>query len=287
MSDAELSQELRKDIDQYIITLKSPKLAFHWVDASDVNPPKQFDVQYPATAAHYKTYVDKAGSAIYNKLSPKAYDIAGPGLYMSSHPSYSRSYGGKKRFGLIVGLVKPGAKIFTNLGYGGEKINAKLIKELQARDCGVNNYSDILDSSEIGCTRIKQLLVGKDISFADARLYGWTGREPSPGCSSINLIRDMDKRNSKSTKSDLENLDTFVVYSSRLFSSVYGYTHRSTADGDLLSNQILSYLKGQDIEGLSTERILSEAQAADSMIKPMSRSEIEKFSQKYIFGCEK
>ena len=99
MTDAELAHELRKDIDQYIITLKSPKLAFHWVDASDVNPPKQYDVQYPATAPLYRAYVDKAGSAIYNKLSDKAYDIAGPGLYMSSHPSYSRSYGGKKRFG--------------------------------------------------------------------------------------------------------------------------------------------------------------------------------------------
>jgi hypothetical protein len=287
MSDAELTHELRKDIDQYIISLKSPKLAFHWVDASDVNPPKQYNVPYPATAPHFKSYVDKAGSAIYNKLSEKAYDIAGPGLYMSSHPSYSRSYGGKKTFGLIVGLVKPGAKIFVNFGYGGEKINSKLLKEIESRDCGVISYSDLLDSSDLACTKVKQLLVGKDIAFADARLYGWTGREISPGCRSINLIRDMQMRNTKTSKSDLENLDTLVVYSSRLFSSVYGYTHLSTLDGDLLSNQILSYLKGQQLEGLSPERILSESQLADNRIKPMSRGDVEKFSQKYIFGCEK
>ena len=151
----------------------------------------------------------------------------------------------------------------------------------------LDSYSDLLDSSDAGCTKVKQLLVGKDISFADARLYGWTGREAAPGCKSINLIRDMDKRNSKVSKADLENLDTFVVYSSRLFSSVYGYTHRSTVDGDAFSNEILRYLKGQDVEGLAVGKILADSQIADSKIKPMSRLEVEKFSQKYIFGCQK
>lgn len=292
MSDAELAQALRKDLDKYIVTLKSPKLAFHWVDASDINPPKQYDVQYPATAAHYRTYVDKAGSAIYNKRNPESYDIAGPGLYMSSHPTYSRQYGGKKRFGLIVGLVKPGTKIFTNIPAfnGREKISDKLIAELNSRGCGLMNYSDILDvSDDDACTKIKQLLVGKDISFADARLYGWTGNVASEGCRNINLIRDVDKRNSKVTDAQIEMLDTFVVYSSRFFSSVYGYTHRSTADGDQLSNDILSYLKGlqaelvQDVEA----DILSESQISDPKIKAMTRDQIEKFSQKYIYGCEK
>jgi hypothetical protein len=87
---------------------------------------------------------------------------------------------------------------------------------------------------------------------------------------------------------DFEGLDTFVAYSSRLFSQIIGITNKTTVSGDALSDQVLSYLKGLQVNGLAADAgmaISSPEQLKDTRIKAMSKADLAKFSQKYIMGC--
>ena len=288
MSDTQLSQALRQDINKHFVTFKAPKLIFHWVDASDINPPGQYNSAFPADAAHYKTYVDKQGSKIYRPRNSKDYDIEGPGLYMATDPFVSRSYGGKKTYGLIVGVVKPGARILAN-AYSNLNISPNLVKEIQGRGCQVSMYPQLLDTySDPSCDKVKQLLVGADISFAEGRFYSF-GTNEIEGCRSRFGAKDLTipPANVKT----FESLDTFVVYSSRMMSQVLGFTHKTTPGNNALANQILSYFKGLHAEGLisgySTYPLLSQEQLSNSAIKAMGRADIAKFSQAHILGSNK
>ncbi len=286
MSDAQLAQGMRADIAKYIITLKTPRLIFHWADASDIVPAGQFNASVPASGPSFRAYVDKQGSKIFRARDPRDYDIEGPGLYLATNPMSTRSYGGQKSFGLIVALVRPGAKILN--GDGSDVIATNLQAEIKARGCPTNtDYTYILDAAgDAKCTKIKQLLVGSDISFADGRLYNYSNTYLIEGCSKRSPYKDIAAPASKIR--DYEGLDTFVGYSSRLFSEVMGITNKTKISGHALSDQILSYLKGLQVAGLASEAgmpISSPEQLADAAIKPMSKADIAKFSQKYIMGC--
>ena len=280
MSDAELGKAMRAELDKTLVTVKAPKLIFHWVDASDINPPGQYNTAYPATATHFKTYVEKQGKRIYNRRNRGDSDIAGPGLYMAAGPLISRSYGGEKSFGLIVGLVKPGARIVPS--HTTLTIDTKLASEIAKRGCTeAYDYLSLLDTYEPACIKVKQLLVGKDISFADGRLYTWAAGN-IPGCSDTQPERDIVITQGK--KEDYSSLDTFVAYHPNLFSKIYGYTHKTKLSGDKLADEVLSYLKGIEAMGLYSG-LISEQQIKDPAIKAMSAAQVKSFSQKYAFGC--
>lgn len=285
MSDAQLQQALRQDLSKYMITLKTARLVFHWADASDIVPQGQYKNSFPGNFPSFKAYVDKQGAKIFRPRDVRDGDIEGPGLYLAGSPTSTRHYGGQKSFGLIVGLIKPGAKILN--GDATTSISANLQSELAARGCSMDHYTELLDSAgDLACTKVKQILVGADVSFADGRMYNYSNTDSVEGCSSRSPYLDINAPASKIR--DYQGLDTFVAYSSRLFSEVVGITNKSTVSGHALSNQILSYLKGLQSLGLNQAYggvIASPEQLKDPAIKAMTRSEIQKFSQKYILGC--
>lgn len=285
MTDAQLSQAMRADINKYTFTLKTPRMIFHWADASDITPQGQFNKPHPGNFSSFKAYVDKQGSKIFRARDPRDYDIEGPGLYLAGSPTSTRAYGGQKSFGLIVGLIKPGAKILN--GDGANSFSAAIQAEITARGCSASDYNSLLDTAgDVKCTKVKQLLVGSDASFADGRMYNYSNAYLIEGCSKRSPYKDIQAPASKIR--DFEGLDTFVAYSSRLFSEVMGVTHKSTISGHALSDQLLSYLKGLQVHGLAADAgqaIVSQEQLNNTAIKAMSRAEIQKFSQKYILGC--
>ncbi len=284
MSDAQLAQGMRADLAKYLITLKTPRLIFHWADASDITPQGQYNKSIPATGPSFKAYVDKQGAKVYRSRDPRDYDIEGPGLYLATNPLSTRNYGGQKSFGLIVGLVRPGAKILN--GDGQNTFATNIASEIQSRGCSAYDYNALIDSAgDAKCTKVKQLLVGSDISFADGRLYNYSNTIMIEGCNRRSPYKDISASASKIR--DYEGLDTFVGYSSKLFTEVFGITNKTTVSNHAFSNEVLSWLKGLQVHGLaySGMAISSPDQLQDAKIKAMSKAEIARFSQKYIMGC--
>tara|TARA_R110000868_G_scaffold61524_3_gene186974 strand:- start:24497 stop:25405 length:909 start_codon:yes stop_codon:yes gene_type:complete len=279
MSDVELGQAMNQDIAKYMSVVKAPKLLFHWVDASDVNPKGEYNKRYEATAPHYTDYVMKQGRRIYNNRRSGDSDIEGPGLYMASDPLVSRSYGGERSYGLIVGVLRVGAKVLTGSGLN-LSIASDIKAEILKRGCSAYSYESILDTFDKTCAKIKKLLVGKDASFANGRIYSW-GSNQVPGCSQRIIDRDIKFPTGMSSYSEPE---TFVVYNTGLFSQVYGFTHQSLGDGDKLSQGILSYLKGLELS--SGREVLPDLQMENSGISSMSPTKVKTFSNKMILGCD-
>ena len=283
MTDSELATSMREDIKKYYSVMKAPKLFFHWVDASDVTPKGQYNTEFPTNSIQFKEYIDKQGQKIFNRRSEKDPDIAGPGLYMASEPTISRSYGAKKTFGLIVGLVKSGTKVFTDTGYTKTShIDPTILSETAKRNCSVATYVDLLNTAEANCTKVKQLLVGKDVSFTSGRLYSWSSNRRNY-CKQIVKGRDISFSQILDSSAANKALETFVVFNSSLFSEVVGVTHMTTKGSTPLANQILSFLKNQSYNGFD---LSSEAQKKSSSIKSMTDSEIKDFAEKYIYECD-
>jgi hypothetical protein len=283
MTDSELATALRADAAKYLITIKVPRLAFHWVDASDITPPGQYKNRFPMVSSQYRDYVAKQGHKIFNKRDPRDSDVAGPGLYLASDPKITRGYGANKTFGLIVGVLKPGARIYVSTYSAVNMISSNIVAEISKRGCPSSDYTSILDTNDQSCTKIKQLLVGADLSFADGRFYSY-GTSTMPGCSRIDAKRDMTPAKSGAS---LDGLDTFVAYTPNLFSNIYGVTYMTSAGSDAFGDQILAYLKGVKISNDVSKNLLSDAQLSDASIKTMSAAEQVQFSQKYILGCVK
>ena len=120
MSDQDLSRLMRSELSQNITQVKSPKLMFHWVDASDLTPRGQYNSQFKATDPRFVEYVNKQGRKIFNRRNPADGDIAGPGLYMAADPKVSRGYGAERSFGLVVGVLEPKAKILLTAEGGAD-----------------------------------------------------------------------------------------------------------------------------------------------------------------------
>lgn len=279
MSDAQLAQAMRSDMEKYMSTIKAEKYIFHWVDASDINPPRQYDTRYAPTAEHYKAYVEKQGRRIYNNRRSGDSDIEGPGLYMASDPMVSRAYGGSRRYGLIVGKLRVGAKVVTGSGAGLDlTIAADIRQEIAARGCSAASYTAILDTFNRECSKVKQLLVGRDASFADGRIYSW-GQAMYSDCYNRDIRNDVIFPSA----ARYHDTETFVVYNKNLFSEIYGFTHQSVPGNNAEANEILSYLKG--IEESTRRDILPDLQMDNDAIRALSRTQIEKFIEKNILGC--
>lgn len=279
MTDKELGDALRNDIKKYLVTLKAPKLIFHWVDASDVTPAGQYNSKFATNAPNFRAYVEKQGKKIFNKRSDRDSDIAGPGLYMASDSLVSRDYGGQKSFGLIVGQINPGAKLV--MSNASLTINSKLVAEMSKRGCNEADFIYLLDTTDAACTKIKQLLVGRDVSFAEGRIYSWSTRDVI-GCSDRVTGRDL---NLPTAASSYSTLDTFVAYSPKMFNEIIGITHKSGLGATTLAKEVMSYLKGQQLAG-EHSNLLSQEQMKDASIKAMSKDELKKFAQKHILGCK-
>ncbi len=284
MSDAQLVQAMRADFNKYLVTFKTPKIIFHWTDASDITPMGQFNESHPGTAPSFKAFVDKQGAKVFRARDGRDSDIEGPGLYLASDPLSTRHYGGQRSFGLIVGLIKPGAKIMPG-GYMTTMSTAVQL-EVEKRGCTVSTYAELLDvADDKRCTKMKQLFVGNTVEFADARFYSYGGSNVE-GCRQRSPYKELNVSSSKLR--DYEGLDTFVVFSSRTFSEVLGITHRTKTGSHAFTNEVLSYLKGLQVNKLTNYAsfpIVSQEQLNDSGIKAMSKADIAKFSQKYILGC--
>lgn len=284
MTDLELQKAMRAEIEPKLITLKKPKLFFHWVDASDLTPKGEFDKQFPANASQFSTYVEKQGKKIANQRSDRDHDIAGPGLYLASDPLVSRGYGGEKRYGLIVGQIKTGSRILPN--FYDLEFSKNLVLEFEKRGCTAGyGVIDLLDTTDTNCTKIKQLFVGKDASFIDGRLYQWSSQAASlPGCSySIEGETTMKK----ASNGFPVRFETIVAYNKNLFSEIVGFTHKSTANsGSVLANNVLSYLKALDAKGMASRfKLISDEQRVDSKITKMNDSSVISFTKNNIFGC--
>lgn len=283
MSDSELVQKMRKEVQPLMVSVKAPKLVFHWADASDITPQGQFNSVYPANAPHFVSYVEKQGKKVYAKRHPRDRDMAGPGLYMAADPLASRSYGGEKSFGLVVGLVDTRAQLI----YQNEMrvFSHPVLQELAHRGCTkAFSVDQLLTTNDSVCTKIKQLFLGQDLSFAVGSMYGW-GTRPLPGCTGRNTTQDLVMK----FKSQLKN-DTFVTYSPKMFSEIFGVTHKTVDGGSVLGKQILSYLKGlQELKNSNQFYIsldlLSKEQMANPRIKAMTKAEVERFTKKYTLGC--
>lgn len=280
MSDDQLASAMRKDIAQYLTTVKTERIIFHWTDASDITPRGEYNKTHPLTAPSFDQFVTVQGRKLYNQRRANDRDIAGPGLYMAVDPYISRGYGGEKSFGLIVGLIKPGSKIYLSNGWG-STIPQALQAEISSRGCSASNYDEILDTYNKECNAVKQLLVGRDISFASGRLYFWGNQGNLPGCENQNIVGDLVKPNSSL---NLSSLNTFVVYNPNLFSKIYGITNKSKKTTDVLGSKILSYLKGSAKQGQTN--LVSADQMNDASIPAMSANEIAAFHKKYILGCK-
>lgn len=280
MTDKQLGEAMRQDISKYMSTIKKEKILFHWVDASDINPRGQYNTAYDPSATHYSTYVEKQGRRIYNRRRSGDSDIEGPGLYMASDPLVSRAYGGKRNYGLVVGVLRPGAKVLTGTGIN-LTISSEISTEIKSRGCQAYNYETILDTFNNECLKIKQILVGKDASFANGRIYSWSNRSVE-GCSDRNISRDV---NFISNVNSYYEPETFVVYNKDLFSDIFGFTHKTTKATNKLAGEILSYLKGVEVS--TGQELLPDMQMDNDEIKTMSKSDVDKFSQKYILGCVK
>ena len=199
---------------------------------------------------------------------------------MAADPKVSRAYGAERSFGLVVGVLEPKAKIL--LTAEGVRMSSQVVQEVRARGCAhVDTYIDLLETYDPACTKVKQVLVGKDISFMDARFYSWSSTL-MPGCS--RKSPSSQRTRVASGERDQDYLDTMVIYHSRVFSKVFGYTHKSTLSGNSMADSILSYLKGLQVHG-AADNMVSAEQLRDTGIKAMSLSEIRAFSQKFILGC--
>lgn len=282
MTDKALGDALRKDMEKYLYTTKTPRLLFHWADASDITPKGKFQSSFPGNYPMFRDYVFKQGSKVYRQRRAGDNDIEGPGLYLSSDPIDTRHYGGEKNFGLIIGVIKPGAKILPNNRQ--LYLSPELASEVQARGCsGAATFTNILDSFSPECTKIKQLLVGADVSFADGRMYAY-GHANIHGCKTRNHYKELNIPANK--VSSYYGVDTFVAFNANLFSDVVGITYKTVPGNHKLTNDLLSYLKGLQVN-LKTLKLVSDEQLKNSAIKAMSPAEIEKFSQTHIMGCNK
>jgi hypothetical protein len=280
MTDSQLIQAMRAEIHKNTTTVKSPKLIFHWVDASDIMPQGQFNSSLPADDARFKAYVDKQGRKLYNARRAGDRDIAGPGLYMATDPIVSRQYGGERSFGLIVGLIDTKARLLPS--YYSLNFSPAILAEVRKRGCqSADTYLELLDTYDAACNKLKQLLVEKDITLVDGRLYSWS-TQTMPGCSDSIPSRDVVIPAGR--KEEFSYLDTFVVYHSRFFSEIFGFTHKSTSIGKDLPDSILSYLKGLQAMG-AHDNMVSAEQLKDLRIKAMTPQQVKAFSQKYIMGC--
>lgn len=161
-------------------------------------------------------------------------------------------------------------------------MSSEVVKEVNARGCAfIDTYIDLLEIYDAACTKVKQILVGKDITFMDARFYSWSS-SMMPGCT--RKQPSSHRTRVASGERDQDYLDTMVIYHSRVFSQVFGYTHKSSLSGNGLADSILSYLKGLQVQG-AVDNMVSAEQLRDASIKAMGPSELKSFSQKYILGC--
>ncbi len=282
MTDAELQKAMRAEVEPHISIMKKPRLYFHWVDASDLTPKGQYDQVFPSNSPLLADYVTKEGRKVVNQRSESDRDIAGPGMYLAADPLVSRQYGGEKRFGLVVGKINTKARILP-ASYD-MAFTKPLILELEKRGCTASRVLEILDTTDANCTKVKQLLVGKDASFIDGRLYSWaTHASFLPGCS----YNPDGETTIKAEDSDQFLYETFVAYNKNLFSEIVGLTHKSTVSpGSSLANNILSYLKTLDSNGLSNRfKLISDEQRRDSTIPLMNQTDLVNFTKNNIYGC--
>jgi hypothetical protein len=286
MTDADLQKAMRAEVAPHLFTIKKPRLFFHWVDASDLTPKGQYDLQLAPNSNQFVDYVTKESNKIVNKRSERDQDLAGPGMYLASDPLISRSYGGEKRYGLIVGKINTKARILP--GSYELEFSSSLTSEFEARGCTMGpSVIAILDTADVNCTKIKQLLVGKDASFIDGRLYRWgSDADILPGCvyDSAGDAMIIGKNGASIA------FETLVGYNKNLFSEIVGFTHRSSfTSGASLGNSVLSYLKTLDSRGIKNRftkvNLLSDEQKNDSNIPLMNQTDLESFTKNNIYGC--
>lgn len=283
MTDAELQKAMRAEVEPHIFTIKKPRLFFHWVDASDITPKGQYDQAFPSNSTQFTDYVEKEGKKVVNQRSDRDQDIAGPGMYLASDPLVSRDYGGEKRFGLVVGKINTKARVLPG-GYN-MSFSKEVVSEFEKRGCRiVANVLQLLDTADANCTKLKQLLVGKDASFIDGRLYSWSSQARYlPGCN----YNAEDETTINAEDSIFFPLETFVAYNKNLFSEIVGFTHKSSVyAGSSFANNILSYLKTLDANGLSLRlKLISDEQRRDPKIPLMNQTDLANFTKNNIFGC--
>lgn len=283
MTDAELQSAMRAEVAPHLFTIKKPRLFFHWVDASDLTPKGQYDLQLASNSNQFAEYVAKESKKIVNQRSERDQDMAGPGMYLANDPLISRGYGGAKRYGLVVGKINTKARILPS--FYDMKFSKPIVLEFEKRGCTTGeNVIEILDTTEISCTKIKQLLVGKDASFIDGRLYSWSSMASYiPGCTfDLSGETTMQVRNNYPMQ-----FETLVAYNKNLFSEVVGFTHKSSlTSGSSLGNSVLSYLKTLAAQGLTNRfTLISDEQKNDSTIPLMNQSDLTNFTKNNIFGC--
>jgi hypothetical protein len=283
ISDADLQAKMRKDVEPYIVTLKKPKLFFHWVDASDVAPKGQIDAVLESRAQKFIDYSETQSKKVFNQRSEKDRDIAGPGFYLAQDPFYTRRYGGQKRFGLIVATIMTGTRLHA-ASYG-QVFSKEVLNELAARQCDATDGVSLIDSTNKNCTKIKQLLLGQDLSFILGRLYNYGSNAPQmTGCNKYDVTSDVLALGSKQALS--ERQDTIVAYNLNLFSDLNGFTHKSTTNAKTPeANKILSFLKTASLDKMTGTQLISNEQMADKSIPVMSASEMSAFTKANILGC--
>ncbi len=283
ISDSDLQAKMRKDVEPYIVTLKQPKLFFHWVDASDVAPKGQLDTVLDSREQKFIDYSTTQAKKVFNQRSYNDTDVAGPGFYLAQDPVYSRRYGGQKRFGLIVAKVKPGMRL--QLASYLQFFSKEVLRELTSRQCNAFNAVSLIDSADKTCTKIKQLLLGQDLSFIQGRLYNYGSSAPKmTGCNNYDVTSDVINLATKQSNS--ERQETIVAYNLSLFSEINGYTHKSRMNSKTpVANKILSFLKTASLDRATGTQLISNEQIADNSIPVMNATEMNAFIKANILGC--
>lgn len=286
MTDEELISLVRQDAEKYIVTFKTPKMFFHWTDASDITPTGKFNKEFATLDSVFPKYFNKVSRKIFRLRNPKDSDLYGPGLYLASDPFISRKYGGINAYGLIVGIINPDARVIVLNDSVFGKFPDNIYNEMKLKGCPVNNIVSLLETTNKTCTVFKQMFIGDD-QFIDGRLYEWSSfTSQLPGCHSSDTMANLNK---PADFIESEPVETIVAYSTNLMTEIRGFTHKTKYQpNDPLGNLILSYLKtNNNFQALKVDDIsvLHKDQMNDSTIRMLSPSENEEFNQKYIWGC--
>lgn len=165
---AALLADLVQQAQVRVKTLSRPVMTYHWTHRSDVQVPLRGAVA--DSDPRFPQYLDRRFKT-YFRPDPRNPSMLGTGLYLSSDPVATRSYGGRNW--VLYGLeFKVGARYLDTMGDNG--LPANVVASLSAFGCFASSFSEIwsLDSTP-ACEAIRIALGTSPTLKISALRYGY------------------------------------------------------------------------------------------------------------------
>ncbi len=165
---AALLADLVEQARTRVKTFSRPVMTYHWTHRSDVQIPLQGAVA--DSDPRFSQYLDRRYKT-YSRPDPHNQSMLGAGLYLSSDPVATRSYGGRNW--VLFGLeFKAGAKYLDLIGDNG--LPANLVTSLSVFGCSASSLSEIWDlDSTPACEAIRIALGTSPNLKISALRYGY------------------------------------------------------------------------------------------------------------------